>query len=626
MKPILNLASVGLLLVVPACDALAPKPVGSVAGRVIIDGEGAGGVTVSLSSGATTATGPDGGYRFADVEGGTYSVSISGYPSDATFSTGSVSVEIVSDGQTVIADFRGQYIRTANLTGRVAVDGQSVAGITVTLAGMEEDLTATNGVGQFAFSNLRAGAYTVAISDYDDAEFLATTQTVSIGVGQTRVLSFEGTYPRTARVSGRVAVEHEALEGVVVTLDGFGEQLIRETDAGGRYSFTMLRAGNYTIEISSFDSTDVAFSNTSGTVSVGVGEPKVWDFEGTYVRESTIMGRVTVDATGLEGVTVRLQGMGADESQVTDENGQFIFSNLRAGEYQLAISGYDTEKYGFPTTSATIRVEHGRTAAVPFEGIMLRTASIMGQVSVEGEGLPGVTVSLSGEGENQTTFTDGNGQYAFTELPAGNFSVGISGYDTDEYSFETTSKNVAVALDATATVPFEGILLRRSGVAGRVSVEGTGLDSVTVTLTDSDDTETTTMTDATGQYAFAGLAGGDYTVAISGYDTDAYRFDMTPVKVTIGEDDTQIVNFLGAKLGSAALLRVTLLGTDHQLDGVLRGGVRHRAGWGDIVAACLAVGLDPNARDDSDGNPLHRGAGCRGDGCAIDGGVPTGSG
>ena len=624
MKPILNLASVGLLLVVPACDSLAPKPVGSVAGRVIIDGEGAGGVTVSLSSGATTATGPDGGYRFADVEGGTYS--ISGYPSDATFSTGSVSVEIVSDGQTVIADFRGQYIRTANLTGRVAVDGQSVAGITVTLAGMAEDLTATNGVGQFAFSNLRAGAYTVAISDYDDAEFLATTQTVSIGVGQTRVLSFEGTYPRTARVSGRVAVEHEALEGVVVTLDGFGEQLIRETDAGGRYSFTMLRAGNYTIEISSFDSTDVAFSNTSGTVSVGVGEPKVWDFEGTYVRESTIMGRVTVDGTGLEGVTVRLQGMGADESQVTDENGQFIFSNLRAGEYQLAISGYDTEKYGFPTTSATIRVEHGRTAAVPFEGIMLRTASIMGQVSVEGEGLPGVTVSLSGEGENRTTFTDGNGQYAFTELPAGNFSVGISGYDTDEYSFETTSKNVAVALDATATVPFEGILLRRSGVAGRVSVEGTGLDSVTVTLTDSDDTETTTMTDATGQYAFAGLAGGDYTVAISGYDTDAYRFEMTPVKVTIGEDDTQIVNFLGAKLGSAALLRVTLLGTDHQLDGVLRGGVRHRAGWGDIVAACLAVGLDPNARDESDGNPLHRGAGCRGDGCAIDGGVPTGSG
>ena len=386
MKPILNLASVGLLLVVPACDALAPKPVGSVAGRVIIDGEGAGGVTVSLSSGATTATGPDGGYRFADVEGGTYSVSISGYPSDATFSTGSVSVEIVSDGQTVIADFRGQYIRTANLTGRVAVDGQSVAGITVTLAGMAEDLTATNGVGQFAFSNLRAGAYTVAISDYGDAEFLATTQTVMVGVGQTRVLSFEGTYPRTASVSGRVAVENEALEGVVVTLDGFGEQLIRETDAGGRYSFTMLRAGNYTIEISTFDSTDVAFSNTSGTVSVGVGEPRVWDFEGTYVRESTIMGRVTVDGTGLEGVTVRLQGMGADESRVTDENGQFIFSNLRAGEYQLAISGFDAREYGFSTTSATVRLEHGRTADVPFEGIMLRTAAIMGPGQRGGRG------------------------------------------------------------------------------------------------------------------------------------------------------------------------------------------------------------------------------------------------
>ena len=259
------------------------------------------------------------------------------------------------------------------------------------------------------------------------------------------------------------------------------------------------------------------------------------------MRESTISGQVSVEGNGLSGVTVSLQGMGSDEEAMTDNGGQYTFDNLRAGEYQVAISGYDTREYGFETTSATIRVEHGKTANQPFEGIMLRTASIMGQVSVEGEGLPEVTVSLSGEGENQTTMTDNSGQYTFTDLPAGNFQVGISGYDTDDYSFETTSRNVSLALGATATVPFEGILLRTSGISGRVSVEGMGLDSVTVTLSGDDlEEDATAMTDASGQYAFAGLAEGDYTVAISDFDDVSYVFETTSMDVTLGDDDVQI--------------------------------------------------------------------------------------
>ena len=324
------------------------------------------------------------------------------------------------------------------------------------------------------------------------------------------------------------------------------------TDDNGQYTFTGLRAGNYTVEITGFDATGVAFSSTSSAVTVGAGESKVWSFEGTYVRESAIAGQVSVEGNGLSDVTVSLQGMGADESEMTDEGGQFTFSGLRAGEYQLAISGYDTDEYGFSTTSATVRVEHGRTANVPFEGILLRTAAIMGQVSVEGEGLEDVTVSLSGEGENLTAMTDESGQYTFSDLPAGNFQVGISGYDTDDYSFETTSKNIALALGETETVPFEGILLRTSGIAGRVSIGGAGLGDVTVTLSGAE--ERTATTDATGQYAVAGLAAGDYTVTISGYDASEYAFpDGDSEDVTLDMDQTRIVNFAGRSLRTAAV-------------------------------------------------------------------------
>ena len=467
LKLLVAAALLGLPLV--ACEeGTAPPPVGQIDGQVVVEGEGIDGVSVTLSSGAATTTSGGGYFTFADVEGGTYTITISGYPDDASFDQTTAEVTIAQADQTINRNFAGSWIRTASLMGMVSVEGTGIAGITV------------------------------AISGRQDAQML--------------------------------------------------------TDDNGQYTFTGLRAGNYTVEISGFDATDVAFSATSSAVEVAVGESKVWSFEGTYVRESAVAGQVSVEGSGLSGVTVSLRGMGADNEQMTDAGGQYTFSNLRAGEYQLAISGYDADEYGFTTTSATVRVEHGRTANVPFEGIMLRTASIMGQVSIEGEGLADVTVSLSGEGESQTAMTNEAGQYAFTELPAGNFQVAISGYDTDDYSFETTAKNVALALGETATVPFEGILLRTSGISGRVSVEGTGLDSVTVTLSGDDlEEDMTAMTDATGQYAIAGLAEGDYTVAISGYDDVSYVFDVTSMDVTLGDDDTQIVNFMGMHARTASV-------------------------------------------------------------------------
>ncbi len=465
----LLVAAILLGLPLAACEeGTKPPPVGEINGQVLVEREGVDGITVTLSSGAATTTSGGGHYKFTDVEGGTYTVTISGFPDDASFDQTSVEVTITQPDQAVNRNFNGSWIRTASLMGTVTVEGKGLPGITVSISGRQE-----------------------------------------------------------AQMP---------------------------TDANGQYTFTGLRAGNYSVEISGFDPTDVAFSSASSTTEVAVGATKVVPFAGTYVRESTISGQVSVEGNGLSGVTVSLQGMGADEEETTDAGGQYTFSNLRAGEYQVAISGFDTREYGFSSTSATVRVEHGRTANVPFEGIMLRTASIMGTVTVEGEALPDVTVRLRGEGEDETTRTDTNGQYSFSDLPAGNFQVGITGYDPDDYSFETTSKNVALALGETATVPFEGVLLRTSGISGRVSVEGEGLDSVKVTLSGDDlEDDITTMTDASGQYAFAGLAEGDYTVAISGYDNTLYAFADTDEDVDLGDDDTEIVNFMGTHIRTASI-------------------------------------------------------------------------
>ena len=544
MRHFLRLGSLACLTLSFACGVLNPPPVGSIAGRVIIEGQGVAGVTVSLGGGPSTTTGGDGTFRFDDVEGGSYTVTISGFPLDATFPSTTASAEIDADGETATVEFRGQYIRTAALVGRVIAEGDPLGGVTVHLSGMSESLTSTDAVGQFAFANLRAGNYSVTISEFGAVQFPRTGHTVSLAVGESKVVSFEGTYPRTASISGRVTVEDAAFGGVEVTLTGFGETATVRSDANGEYSFARLRAGTYNVVISGFDPTDVVFADTSGTVQVGVGESKIQNFEGQYVRESAIVGRVSVAGTGLRNITVTLQGVGVELADTTDGEGLYSFADLRAGEYSITISDYDDRRYEFVTASDTVRVERGETEVVPFEGDWARTAAIVGQVSVGGEGLADVTVSLRGEGENRTTMTDNSGQYTFTGLRPGNYQVGISGYDTNDYSFETTSKNVALGADETATVPFEGIRLRTAAIIGQVSVEGKGLSGVTVTLKGAG-LELTTTTDSTGQYAFSGLPAGNYSVSISGYDTTRYSFETTSKNVALPLSATATVPFDG---------------------------------------------------------------------------------
>ena len=259
---------------------------------------------------------------------------------------------------------------------------------------------------------------------------------------------------------------------------------------------------------------------------------------------------------GLGGVTVRLSGM-ADAQTATDNNGQYAFTGLRAGTYAVEISGFDMDEVGFGSTSSSATVAVGESKIITFDGTYLRTAGIMGQVSVEGVGLPNVTVTMTGEGEDETDVTDAGGLYAFSKLKAGSYSVAISGYDPDEVEFTSTSMNVTVALGETANIPFEGTLLRTSGISGRVSVAGMGIPNVTVTLAGAAESTYTTMDD--GQYSFAGLAEGTYVVSMENPDANAYNFETVSHTVPLGDSESAIRNFDGTHTRTASISGVLFI-------------------------------------------------------------------
>lgn len=164
------------LVAVAACDegvdpVVAPPVIGTIAGAVTIDAVAAVGVTVTLSSGPTATTDGTGAFQFNDVPYGSYTLTITGYASDATFTTTIKGATIATSGQGVTANFDGSYVRTSAIIGSVSVSGTSILGVSVAIGGMSTAATATDANGQYSFSGLRAERYTVEMTNPSTASY-----------------------------------------------------------------------------------------------------------------------------------------------------------------------------------------------------------------------------------------------------------------------------------------------------------------------------------------------------------------------------------------------------------------------------------------------------------------------
>ena len=389
LRKYLAAATLLVLPIIAACgeDVMPPPPTGSIVGQVSIEGMGVDGISVSLSNGASTATAGGGNYRFDNVEQGSYTVTISGYPADASFDATSAPASIGDTGGTVTVDFRGTYIRTAAIMGTVTVENMGLAGVTVMLSGMADGQTTTDDSGQFSFTGLRAGTYSVEISGFDTNEvsFSSTSGAATVGVGESKVVSFDGTYLRTAGIQGQVSVDGEGLGGVTVTLVGEGEEQTDVTDAGGLYAFSQLKSGTYQVAITNPDPEDYEFTTTSKSATVATGETANVPFEGTLLRTAGIAGRVSLDdGMGLDGVTVTLAGA-AEATTETSNGGQYSFAGLAAGTYVLSIENPDANAYTFAEDEMqkTVMLEDDQSAIVNFSGTHTRTASVSGMLFVD---------------------------------------------------------------------------------------------------------------------------------------------------------------------------------------------------------------------------------------------------
>jgi len=219
---------------------------------------------------------------------------------------------------------------------------------------------------------------------------------------------------------------------------------------------------------------------------------------------NTISGKTSFNAAGLAGVTVTIAGPSSGAA-TTDAGGNFKTAALQNGDYTVTPS---LTGYSFNPASQVITVASGSVSAPQFTATAAATSfTVSGNVSLGGSGLAGATVTIAGAGSGSTT-TDAGGNYSFSGVHNGNCTVtaALAGY-----TFTPISQAITVVNGDVIVPQFTASALASTfTISGRVTLNGTGLAGVTVSITGTGFGSLTT--DASGNYSFVGVRNGDYTI------------------------------------------------------------------------------------------------------------------
>ena len=369
--------------------------------------------------------------------------------------------------------------------------------------------------------------------------------------------------------------------------NGDDQVLTQTTGAGGNYLFTNVPPGLYSVEVIEPLGITVTTGNDPHQITLAPGASNLdadFGLNGSGVLTGAVYEDLNNDGIrqpgepGISGVAIRLTGtdlnsLPVDITATTDVNGDYVFTNLLGGTYELT----ETQPAGF-TDGIDSAGTAGGDASVNdvisnivfpagFSGVgynfgELRESSISGSVvTTTGAPIGGVTVTLTGTDDlgaavNATAVTDAAGDYVFLGLRPGDYTVTESqplGYgeagETPGTSGGTAAPNVisGIALAPNtaasgyvfteATGSLSGTVYVDNDLSGGLTPGDSGINAVTVTLNGSDVTgatiflTTTTLVD--GTYRFDGLLEGTY--AVSETQPGAY-VDSTDTVGSLGGD------------------------------------------------------------------------------------------
>ena len=461
------------------------------------------GITVQLTgaASASTTTNASGAYSFT-VAAGSYTVtpSSTGY----LFSPASQPANVTTANITGL-NFTSS-VQTYTLQGNISGTGGS--GATVTLSGPVAGSTTADTSGNFTFTGLTNGAYTVTPTKTAFG-FSPSAQAVTVSGANVTGVSFSSfaacpcSVWTSTTVPGNLANDPNQIElGMRFTSDVAG------VITGIRFYKGTTNTGTHIAHLWSNTGTLLATATfgtetASGWQQVSFATPVAITANTVYVASyNTSSGNYSYDQNYFTSAYNNTPLHAVQDGTSAGANGLFLY-----GASAFPTGSYLSSNYYVDVVFTT-------------------SESISGTIS--GPGGAGATVNLTGAATQSVT-ADASGNYTFTGLSNGSYTVTPS-----HTGFTFTPASQAVTLNnANGTANFSTVTYSLSG-----TLSGTGGNGATVNLTGA--ATATTTANASGAYTFTGLTNGAYTVTPS-----KSGFSFTPVSqnVTVNSANLTGVNF-----------------------------------------------------------------------------------
>ena len=542
---------------------------------------------------------------------------------------------------TTVADLAetGNYL----FTGLPVFEGTSVYSATVTsvpgpLASVVMTYNLNDGAIPLVSQTVNPGAGTEVDFIVTDAGVHQNRRDVDWGFGGLSAIS--GTVYRDDNNNGVQDLQflEPGIPGVELILTGvdlFGNPVLDPntgqpyrtvTAPDGTYIFSNLVPGTYTVTqlqppqyndgidtAGSLGGDDASVNDVISDIVIGVGDfatdynfGELGSFvSGTVFRDTDRDGLLNPNDPGIAGIVVELRdatGTTVLATTVTNQIGFYIFPNIPAGDYQIV----QTQPVGYANTPTGPFQDNIRSVTVPLTGLTEQNfGEVLGGISgtvyldlnndgrqqIGEPGLSGVIVTLTGTDAAgaavvKTAITNAAGEYQFTDLLAGNYTVtqtqplqypdgrdgenhpagiagtlgGVIGNDVlsginlpagefgNSYNFgELAPLGIPPGPNKPGATSLSGVVWLDLNRDGSIDSNEVGIAGVTITLTGPNGINQTTTTGPDGSYLFTNLPPGNYTIT----QTQPTIYGSTTPNVVTATIPTSLVPVTNVNFGES---------------------------------------------------------------------------